>query len=79
MYAFRGNSYCYVPNEPCGVERWGVLLGDYPGVSVPNEPCGVESITIVMYSYYVRAMFLMNRVELKEVYVSTKRMVVPRS
>ena len=56
----------FVPNVPCGVERYGLkpkdAMLDY---SVPNVPCGVERY-LVDFVHVFTSVFLMYRVELKD-------------
>ena len=55
-----------VPNVPCGVESLLSPLRDLAVPLVPNVPCGVESSFSKRTPLGV-SMFLMYRVELKEV------------
>ena len=61
-----------VPNAPCGVESWTLRSSSTLGRWVPNAPCGVESFSIILISLSSTSLFLMHRVELKELRRSYK-------
>ena len=69
-----------VPNAPCGVERLfcPLPLPALPGV--PNAPCGVESNKENLFITSI-AMFLMHRVELKDILntLTTPLLFVPNA
>ncbi len=55
-----------VPNAPCGVESVLSKPKLLKTLSVPNAPCGVERLYHLL-AIFILALFLMHRVELKDV------------